>query len=398
MTHHPLTRPLILAALNHSRRWLVALGLLGLAPITRAAEPPDLIDSGGRWLDVDGAPIDAHGGGILEHKGVYYWYGEIKQGVTTLPDFNAEWGGTRVPLTGVSCYSSRDLVRWKHEGNVLPADAATSDLHTERVLERPKVIFNRTTGRFVMWMHIDSPDYKEAKTGVAVADSPRGPFRYLGALRPNAGVFPDDMDEVTRTGFQAAQATGTVEAWVAQNPVWKTWARDFASGQMARDMALFVDDDGAAYQFYASEENAVMHVSRLADDYLSHAGQYRRITYNSREAPAPFKWRGRYYLVSSGCTGWNPNPTMIHSADSVLGIWADHGSFFAEQSSAADVSYLSQPCFVAPVGTGGLMLMADRWNKHDLENSRYVWLPVDTTGEIPRVRWLQAWSMAEAFR
>lgn len=29
------------------------------------------------------------------------------------------------------------------------------DLAPSRVLERPKVLFNRRTQRFVMWMHID---------------------------------------------------------------------------------------------------------------------------------------------------------------------------------------------------------------------------------------------------
>jgi len=33
------------------------------------------------------------------------------------------------------------------------------------------------------------------------------------------------------------------------------FARDFAGGQMARDMTLFVDIDGSAYHIYASEAN-----------------------------------------------------------------------------------------------------------------------------------------------
>lgn len=36
------------------------------------------------WLDTDGNPIQAHGGGILhdEMSGTYYWYGEYKDGPT----------------------------------------------------------------------------------------------------------------------------------------------------------------------------------------------------------------------------------------------------------------------------------------------------------------------------
>jgi hypothetical protein len=50
----------------------------------------------------DNKPINAHGGGVLFHEGVYYWYGEAKSGKTYLPDCNKSWGGTRVDLTGVS--------------------------------------------------------------------------------------------------------------------------------------------------------------------------------------------------------------------------------------------------------------------------------------------------------
>ena len=53
------------------------------------------------------------------------------------------------------------------------------------VLERPKVIHNRQTGKFIMWMHIDTADYELARTGVAVSDSPVGPFRYQGSFRPH---------------------------------------------------------------------------------------------------------------------------------------------------------------------------------------------------------------------
>ncbi|MBN2592704.1 MAG: hypothetical protein JXA81_04285, partial [Sedimentisphaerales bacterium] len=106
------------------------------------------------WTDTGGAPINAHGGGILYHDKVYYWYGEIKTGKTWMPEANRSWNGTRVDVTGISCYSSRDLYNWKYEGNVLPAvkDDPNNDLHTSKVLERPKVLYNATTKKFVMWM------------------------------------------------------------------------------------------------------------------------------------------------------------------------------------------------------------------------------------------------------
>lgn len=53
------------------------------------------------------------------------------------------------------------------------------------VLERPKVLFNARSSKFVMWMHIDTADYELAHLGVAVSDHPLGPFKYLGSFRPH---------------------------------------------------------------------------------------------------------------------------------------------------------------------------------------------------------------------
>ena len=120
------------------------------------------------WRDTDGAPINAHGGGVLFHEGTYYWYGEIKEGRTYLPKVNQKWGGTRVIAAGVSVYSSKDLLNWKNEGVALAVEPRNPDhdLSPENVIERPKVIYNARTKKFVMWFHQDSPDYQAARIRV----------------------------------------------------------------------------------------------------------------------------------------------------------------------------------------------------------------------------------------
>jgi beta-galactosidase len=35
--------------------------------------------------------------------------------------------------------------------------------------------------------------------------------------------------------------------------------------------------------------------------------------------------------------------------------------------------------------------MADRWDKRDLENSRYIWLPLRMEKAKPVIRWEDAW-------
>ena len=68
-----------------------------------------------------------------------------KKGKTILPDW-ATWECYRTDVTGVGCYSSKDLLNWKFEGIVLPAvkDDPNHDLHPSKVLERPKVVYKRT--------------------------------------------------------------------------------------------------------------------------------------------------------------------------------------------------------------------------------------------------------------
>jgi len=304
------------------------------------------------WTDTGGAPINAHGGGILYYDKVYYWYGEIKKGKTWMPEANRSWNGTRVDVTGISCYSSTDLYNWKYEGNVLPAvkDDPSHELHTSKVLERPKVLFNQATNKFVMWMHVDSQDYALSHAGVAISDSPTGPFKYIGSFRPN--------------------------------------------GSMSRDMTLFMDDDGKAYQFYASENNATMHISLLTDDYLKPSGRFVRVFEGrSMEAPAVFKHNGRYYLMASGCTGWVPNVARSAVAESIWGPWKELGN--PCRGPEAEVTFRGQSTYILPVAEkpGTFILMADRWNQNDLPDSRYIWLPVTLTDNGFEIHWQTTWSL-----
>ena len=335
------------------------------------------------WRDTDGKAINAHGGGVLCHAGVYYWYGEFKEGRTYLAKVNKSWGGTRVIAGGVSCYSSTNLYDWKNEGLALPsvADDPDHDLACENVIERPKVIYNEKTKKFVMWLHQDSPNYQAARAGVAVSDMPTGPFKYLGSFRPNAGVWPIN---VTKEDKQPGETN--------------ILARDFHGGQMARDMTLFVDDDGKAYHIYASENNATMHVSLLTDDYLNPAGKYARIFIGrSTEAPAVFKRNGKYYLIGSGCTGWKPNAARVAVAENIFGPWMELGN--PCQGDDAEKTYFCQSTFVLPVAgqPNQFIAMFDRWKQWDLADSHHVWLPLEFAADgKPMLRWQERWSLPVA--
>ncbi len=305
------------------------------------------------WRDTGGNPINAHGGGLLYHDGTYYWYGEYKVGETVLPSW-ATWECYRTDVTGVGCYSSKDLLNWKFEGVCLKAvkDDPEHDLHPSKVLERPKVVYNKETGKFVMWAHVESADYSKAAAGVAVSDSPTGPFEYLGSFRPNDA--------------------------------------------MSRDQTLFVDDDGKAYQFTSSENNQTLYINELDGDYLKPTGRYvRRFIGKAREAPAVFKHEGKYYMLSSGCTGWDPNQAELAVADSIWGEWIVLGNPCTGPD--ADKTFYGQSTYVVPVAgkEGAFIACFDMWKKKDLADSRYIWLPVifGTDGGVT-IPWYAEWDLS----
>jgi beta-xylosidase len=304
------------------------------------------------WKDTDGNPVNAHGGGMLYYHNTYYWFGEIKKGNTWLVP-NQSWEDYRVPAGGISCYSSADLINWQYRGVALaPLTGDPShDLDTGKVIERPKVVYNKKTKKFVMWMHVDARDYSYSHSGVAVSDKPEGPFKYLGSVQPN--------------------------------------------GSMARDMTIFQDNDGKAYHIFSSENNATMHVCLLSDDYLSHTKTEKRIFIgSSREAPAMFKHNGKYYLITSGCTGWSPNPAVCAVADNPLGPWKENNNPCTGPD--ADSTFHAQSTFVLPVQgkKDAFIFMADKWNKTNLEDSRYIWLPLIFREGKPVIPWFERWNIS----
>ena len=310
------------------------------------------IAPGAEWLDTQGNVINAHGGGILYHDGTYYWYGECKGDSTYLLDSVKTWECWRADAGGVSCYSSKNLVDWQFEGIVLPSrpNDLGSELHPSQVIERPKVIYNDSTGKFVMWMHIESPDYEKAHAGVAISDTPTGEFEYLGSFKPNGGD--------------------------------------------SRDQTVFKDEDGRAYHICSTDWNRTLSISLLNREYTAPSG-IRTLAFveESREAPAVFKHEGRYYMITSGCTGWDPNVAKWSVADSMLGEWTPMGNPCVGEG--AGKTYDSQITFVLPVEghNDAFVAMFDRWNKTDLINSRYVWLPLRFEDGRPVVEWIDSWSI-----
>lgn len=358
------------------------------------AQALDEIRPGQEWPDRKGEHINAHGGGLLFHEGKYYWYGENRpaRGFTT--------------EVGVEVYSSSDLMNWEDEGVALAvSDEAGHDIERGCIMERPKVVRNPKTGKFVMLFHLElkGQGYAAARVGFAESDSPVGPFRFIRSLRPNAGKWPVDFSRRDIRKAKKLKESDYKEWWT---PEWREairegllLARDVPGGQMSRDMTVYVDDDGKAYHIYSAEENLTLNIAELTDDYLDYTGRYVRVAPGGQnEAPAIFKRNGVYWMITSGCTGWAPNEARMFKATSLWGPWEQLPSPFVGKD--AKKSFHTQGTYIFKVeGTeDGFVFMADRWNPRSLKNSRHIWLPIDFEADsTPVIRWVDGWSPVERF-
>lgn len=352
--------------------------------------------NGKPWTDTEGNLIQAHGGQVQrltykEEDGStvtrWWWVGEDK---------------TEGAHGGINAYSSDDLGTWTFEGCIMHNVRERSDLDTEpyftalygdrsedeldhiyeclnaerAIIERPKLIYNERTGKYILWFHADGPtatsdsSYAAASAGVAVSDSPRGPFVFIDRYRLN--TCPEDQEDFYPE-----------------------------SKGMARDMNLFVDTDGTAYIIYSSEENLTLYISRLNEEYTYLATPPEDAVYgkdfirlfpgSQREAPALIKHDDRYYLMTSGCTGWDPNQARYYVSDSVMGEWENMGD--PCKGGSAGTTFHSQSTCLFDSGSG-IVYMGDRWKKEDLPNSKYIWLPVqfDEEGRMA-LRWKEEWTL-----
>lgn len=296
-------------------------------------ERGDALRNGTLWLDSAGVPIQAHGGWILSVGAAnpdsgteYFWYGEDKSGITV---------NRRMDAIGIRCYRSHDLLHWHDCGLVFRADSASehAELRPSGVTERPRVLFCPATGRYVLWVHADDARYRSACAAVAVSDVPTGPFELVRVMRPN--------------------------------------------NQESRDFTLFADADGG-YLIHSSEANKTLHIARLTPDYLDVDGSWTcAFSQQEREAPCLFAARGQYYLLTSGCTGWRPNPALFGTSPQVTGAWKlidnpcrgphEHTTF---NGQATCVFWAGEGDDRAPY------VLIDHWHPDDLGSSGYSILPI----------------------
>jgi hypothetical protein len=313
---------------------LAALVAVAVLPTLPAHAATATITPGTAQNDTSGNQLQLHGLGVIKVGDTWYGFGENKLGESSSAAY----------FQSIPCYSSTDLKNWTLQGTAL-AKTTTGDLGPNRIVERPKVIYNASTKKYVMYMHIDSSSYSEAKVGVAVSDTVCGPYAYQGSFQP--------------------------------------------LGHQSRDLGLFQDTDGTAYLLSEDRANG-LRIDALSADYLSVTSAVQ--TFADYEAPAMVKANGTYYLFGSHLTGWSLNDNVYATATSVSGTW----SAFRNFAPAGTKTYNTQTANVITVqGTSGTTYLyaGDRWTTADLGASPLVWLPMTLSGDSVSVGWQNSYTV-----
>lgn len=353
------------------------------------------IKPGQPMLDISGKRIQAHGGGIILIDGIYYLYGENKEKSVKAADV-WHWG--------VRAYASSDLYNWKDCGIIIPPDLKdiNSPLHPTSMMDRPHILFNPESRKYVCWLKIMGRNNIQSFT-VMQADDFLGPYKIVkSGYRPfrfSSGDFDLDIDEAT----------------------------------------------GKAYIFFEKIHTNII-TCALSPDYLSvtkpyEMHLYRELPPDTREAPVHFTRNGKHYLFTSGTTGYRPNPSETAIARHIMGPYQEKGNLHP-----GDKSLTSFGCQISEVlhvpGTDLYIAIGDRWLPHikyagsylrqykwglrlfsgifgldkvqrllsdekkepkkrkKIKNSNiayanYVWLPIRFEKEHPVIEWLDEWKIED---
>lgn len=267
---------------------------------------------GAPMQDTDGNRIEAHGGGLFYENGVFYWFVENKEFTD---------GKNGIWTWGIRCYSSRDLYNWKSEGYLIAPKERDerSSLNPHRPIDRPHILRCQKTGNYICWLELSG---KDAYFTVLTAPRLLGPYTIVrNRVRPY--------------------------------------------GRPVGDFDLWQDDKGNGYLFFEHDHSGIL-ATALTPDFLDAAEPHRDLFAGrkpplAREGICHFTHGGRHYLLTSGMSGYIPNPSEVAVSDAPLGPYQTLGS--PHRNEPVGLSFESQVSAVLehPAHPGLYLALADRW-------------------------------------
>ena len=174
-----------------------------------------------------------HNSEFRSEKTRYFWYREHYN----KDEFERADYITKDHLGGVAVCSTTDLVKWKNEGIMLHyanltdmVSGSSGPFH----VERPSVLFNNQTQKYVMWMIIDNNNRSLAMAGVATSDFPNGPFTLARSFYPDGNKTRDQIvhRDIDGNAYLIRTYYTTVEYKLPKavmQPIWESVKKDDGS-------------------------------------------------------------------------------------------------------------------------------------------------------------------------
>ena len=158
----------------------------------------------------------------------YYWYREHYN-----TNFNGDFESRYNHFGGVAACSTTDFKSWKNEGIMLlyvnltdMVFGSSGPFH----VERPSVLFNEVTKKFVMWMIVDNKNRSLAMAGVATSDYANGPFTFVRSFYPDGNKTRDQTlyKDSDGHGYLMRTFISTIEYTLpsaVMQPIWESVKR-----------------------------------------------------------------------------------------------------------------------------------------------------------------------------
>lgn len=347
------------------------------------------IKNGQYWQDISGERMHVQFPHIVYFEGKYYLYGSNKE-------FSC---GRGIWHWGIRMYESEDLYNWKDLGVIIPPDEASGDspLNPHVTMDAPCIIYNEKTDTWVCWLI----DMGKQKAFTLVSKSLFGPYKMTGE-----GFFP--------CGFTIG------------------------------DFDLVSEADGKGYIYFNNPHTKIV-CAELTDDYTGVTGKYKTILEHpesvpyAREAPSCFERDGKHYIITSGTTGFFPNPSEIAVGDGHLLDYVTLGDPHVDDDTRSSYHSQVRSVFKHPKKKDLYVALADRWlpdymhvpyesirdwyfawfhgadeeqlraieregerlniiqdtMKQDVSRAQCIFLPITFEGDMPRIHWRSEWKIEE---
>lgn len=247
---------------------------------------------------------------------------EVKRAIYNIPEY--------------VCYSSKDMINWKSEGTVMTVSTDEVSWVTSSTTAWASQVakhYDKETGKDRYYLYYCSWDKTSAgkqSIGVAVADSPTGPFKDIGKpLVQGTLTEPQksNWDDIDPTIWVDTDESGEEHRYMA-------WGNSqYFICELNEDMVSVKDLNGDGKITFGTtpKEADVLHHQTGLTSYTEAPWLYRR-------KDADGKYYGKYYLFYA--YGWRERMAYATTDDLLTGSWK-FGSVLMPPTATSNTNHMA---------------------------------------------------------